>query len=275
METFVVPLQFAKRSHRFGLGNDSAPADDPAGSRVLTEKVDHPLGSVHAQIGRGTHRDLVPFDAEHSGGLGCDHVEQPELIGPTAEVEQMGGQEGDLEHVVPAVGVVGVLDVVLPERDGYPGPVELPHRKGERAGMGIGDEPQTGPFGQPHEPQQCRLWIEARRPGMAGDAAAHQIVPKYRRGQHLGGAQRGIARIVDEHRDAAVGAFRERAGPLHVLERVRIGVFDPGDSTDDVGAQLEPLPRTAPPHLDLAARRPAERPRPERRRCPAPPPGPP
>ena len=65
------------------------------------------------------------------------------------EAEEVGGEEGDLEHVVAAEGVVGVLDVVLAERHRDPEPQELPHGQVQRPGVRVGDEPETGPLARP------------------------------------------------------------------------------------------------------------------------------
>ena len=66
-------------------------------------------------------------DAEDAGRALGHQVEQAELVRPGQEAEDVRGQERDLEHVVPAEGVVRVLDVVLPQRDGQVLVEELAH----------------------------------------------------------------------------------------------------------------------------------------------------
>ena len=89
-----------------------------------------------------------PLDAQDAGRADRHQVEQAQLVRPGEEAEDVRGQEGDLEHVVPAERVVGVLDVVLPERDGQVLVEELAHGQVQRTGVRVADtKPEAGARG--------------------------------------------------------------------------------------------------------------------------------
>ena len=86
-------------------------------------------------------------------------------------LERVGGQERDLQQVVPAERVVGVLDVVLAERDRDPHRGELADRQVQRPGVRVADEAEPGPARQPGEPLQRRAGVEPDGAGVVGDTA--------------------------------------------------------------------------------------------------------
>ena len=51
----------------------------------------------------------------------------------------------------------------------------------------------------------------------------------------------GVARVVDQHRDPAAVLRGERAHPAYVLAGLGVGVLDPRDAADDVGAEVDRL----------------------------------
>ena len=83
--------------------------------------------------------------------------------------------------------------------------------------------------------------VQAQRPGVVGDAPADQPVLEQGRRQHLGGAQRRVAGVVDQHRDPASGLGGQCAHPAYVLTGIGVGVLDPRDATHHVGAELDRL----------------------------------
>ena len=59
--------------------------------------------------------------------------------------------------------------------------------------------------------------------------------------EHLGGAQRRVAGVVDQHRHPPAVLGRQRAHPAYVLAGVIVGVLDPGNAADDVRAEVDGL----------------------------------
>ena len=51
----------------------------------------------------------------------------------------------------------------------------------------------------------------------------------------------GVARVVDQHRHPATVLSGERAHPAYVLVRLGVGVLDPRDAADHVGAEVDRL----------------------------------
>ena len=51
----------------------------------------------------------------------------------------------------------------------------------------------------------------------------------------------GVAGVVDQHRHPAAVLRGERAHPAYVLARLGVGVLDPRDAADDVGAEVDRL----------------------------------
>ncbi len=113
-----------------------------------------------------------PGDAEHVGRGGGDRVVHEVDAGGVDRLEGVGGEERDLQQVVPAERVVGVLDVVLAEGHRDPHRGQLADRQVQRAGVRVADEAEPGPLDQPGEPLQRRPGVEADGAGVVGDAAA-------------------------------------------------------------------------------------------------------
>ncbi len=177
--------------------------------------------------------------------------------GGVDRLERVRGEERDLDHVVAAERVVGVLDVVLAQRDRHAHRGQLAHRQVQRPGVRVADEAEAGPLHEAGEPLERRAGVEADRAGVVGDALADQAVLEHRLGEHLGGPQARVARVVDQHRDPAAVRRREPAHPLDVLARLGVGVLDPRDAADDVGAEVDRVSRPAPPPPGRGAVRPA------------------
>ena len=72
---------------------------------------------VHDEVGVAARLQPVAGYAEHVGRRRRDRVVHEVEAGLVEGAEGVRRQEGDLEHGVPAERVVGVLDVVLAERD--------------------------------------------------------------------------------------------------------------------------------------------------------------
>ena len=196
---------------------------------------------VHDQVGVAAGLEPVAGYAEHVGRGGRDRVVHQVEAGLVEGAERVRGEERDLDHVVPAERVVGVLDVVLAERDREPHRGQLADRQVQRAGVRVGDEAEPGAAGQAGQPFQGRPGVETERAGVVGDAAADQPVLEHRGREHLGGAQRGVAGVVDEHRDPPAVRGGQRAHPAYVLAGVGLGVLDPRDAADHVGAEVDRL----------------------------------
>ena len=94
--------------------------------------------------------------------------------------ERMGGEEGDLDHVVPAEGVVGVLDVVLSERDGYP--IAVSSRTGRCSGPVCGSltKPRPARLARPARRSSEGRGVQPDGAGVVGDTAADQSVLEHR-----------------------------------------------------------------------------------------------
>ena len=182
-----------------------------------------------------------PAYAEHVGRGGGHRVVDEVEAGLVEGAERVRGEEGDLDHVVPAERVVGVLDVVLAERDREPHRGQLTDRQVQRPGVRVGDEAEPRAAGQAGQPFQGGPGVQPERAGVVGDAAADQPVPDQRGGQQLGGAERGVAGVVDEHRHPPVARGGELAHPADVLAGVVLGVLDPGDAADHVRAEVDRL----------------------------------
>ena len=107
--------------------------DGPPQRRARARRPDRPL--AEAVVGQAEDaRPTVTMSYSRSGGVG-------------AGVEQVGRQEGHLQEVVPPERVVGVLDVVLAERDRDPGVGQPVDRQVERPGVRVADETEPGGAG--------------------------------------------------------------------------------------------------------------------------------
>ena len=143
-------------------------------SRSVGVVMDHEVG-VAADL------EPVPVDAEHVGGGGRHRVVHEVDAGGVDRLERMGREERDLDHVVPAERVVGVLDVVLAERDRDAHRGQLADRQVQRSGVRVADEAEPGPLRQPGEPLERRARVQPDRAGVVGDAATDQPVLEHRR----------------------------------------------------------------------------------------------
>ena len=215
--------------------------DDVRRRLVVGEHLAQRAVPVDDQVGVAADGEPVPVDAEDVGGRGGDGVVHEVDAGGVDGLERVRGEERDLEHVVPAERVVGVLDVVLAERDRDPHRGQLADRQVQRPGVRVADEAEAGPLRQPGEPLQRRARVQADGARVVGDAAADQAVLEHRGGQHLGGVQRGVPGVVDQHRHPAVVGRGEGAHPAYVLAGLGVGVLDPRDPADDVGAEVDRL----------------------------------
>jgi hypothetical protein len=209
--------------------------------RVLRQHLAQGRALVDDEVGVAPDLEPVPGDSQHVGGRRGHRVVDELDARAVDSLEGVRGEERDLQHVVSPERVVGVLDVVLAERDRNAHRGELPHRKVQWPGVRVADEPEPGAPRESRQPLQGGPGVETDRTCVVGDAAADQAVLEHRRGEHLGGAQARVAGVVDEHRDPPALLSGQRAQPAHVLRRVGVGVLDPRDPAHHVGAQLDRL----------------------------------
>ena len=139
------------------LGNDA-----PAGEHVPRRGVPgngfaHRRAVQHDQVGVVPGFESVSVDAHDAGRSGGDSVEQQ--VEPRADggAEQVCCEEHDFQHVLSPERIVGVLAVVLAERDEKALGQKVEHGQVQRAGVRVADEAEPSLAGQAGEAQQGRL----------------------------------------------------------------------------------------------------------------------
>ncbi|MPM65628.1 hypothetical protein SDC9_112525 [bioreactor metagenome] len=80
----------------------------------------------------------------------------------------MGVQECDLEHVVAAIGIVGIRNVILTQADQHVLFLQFTYTRMQRAGVRIADNAHVGFFEQGSQLLQIRFGIHRHGSGMVG-----------------------------------------------------------------------------------------------------------
>ncbi len=193
------------------------------------------------EVGRIPFRQREIGDAEGLGRIGRYQVVQDLHVVEGRHPHEVGRQERDLQHVVPAEGIVGVGDVVLSERHGDAGRVKVLHPGVQGSGLRIAHQANPRDLQQMLYLPVVGLGIQGHRPRVLhGDPAFPTFLDRLLC-QHLHGPQARVARVVQEHGDVLAELHREREHAVHVVLHVLLGIFDPRDAADHVRAQLQRL----------------------------------
>ena len=141
-------------------------------------------------------------------------------------------------------------------------------RTGRCSGPVCGSETNPSPArpGEVGQPDHRRRRVRGRARGHGRRRRGPQAVVDHRLGQHRGGPQRRISRIVDEHRDSRTGGRGEAARPRNVLGGVARRCARSTGFRRPRRPRAGSPPRTARRPRGRGAGRPAGRPRPGGRR---------
>ena len=221
--------------------DDLAVRDDMQRGPVVPEGLADALGVEHDEAGVGLFLQLELRQVDALGGVDGDEVVERLHLGVGGHPQQVRGEEGHFEHVVPAVRIVGVGNVVLAEADEIAFLEEFLHAGVQRAGVRVAHDAHLGLAHERGDLLEVRRGIEAHRARMVREGAANAAFLERADGEHLQRLERGVAGVVHEHGDVLVVADGELHHLVDVGLLVLFGKLDPGDAADDVGAEVHGL----------------------------------
>jgi hypothetical protein len=205
---------------------------------VVAEGFADGLGVEHDEVGVGLLLQLELRQVDALGRVHRDEVVERLHLGERGHPQQVRGEERDLEHVVLAIGIVGVGDVVLAEADEVAFLEQLLHAGVEGAGVRIAHDAHAGLAEQGGDLLEVGRGIEAHGAGVVGEGAADAAFLERAHGEHFERLERGVAGVVHEHGDVLVVADGELHHFVDVGLLVLFGELDPRNAADDVGAEV-------------------------------------
>ena len=208
---------------------------------MTTQGFDHVRLIEHHQVRRRPDLEPEVGDIDRPRRVDRNHVVEPVDLCAGGHPQQVRREEGDLQHVVAAEGIVGVGNVVLAEADEDAFAEQFLDPGVQRPGVRIADHRHPGALQGSHQPMEIRQGIEAHRPAVMGERAAPPAPPDRLQRHRFQRSQSGVAGIVEQHRHVLVERLGEVEADPDVPGGVGVGVFDPRNAGDHVGAQLHRL----------------------------------
>ena len=112
-----------------------------AGRAVVAQRLDRVRFLQHYQMSGIARRQGEVRDIHGASGIHRHQVIEPVDLLACGHPEQVGGEEGDFQHVVTAERVIGVRDVVLSKTDQDAVFEKFTDARVQRAGMRIAHHP--------------------------------------------------------------------------------------------------------------------------------------